>query len=90
MMEWNKELSPPIASNHPAIWDLVIEDMRDRDQFGSSKYKTRLKGFDGRKSLWDAYQEILDLSVYIRKEIYEQQHALEHPEVKPPKENYNE
>lgn len=55
-----------------AIWPLVIEDMGRRDADGIVKYGKALRAFDGRKSLVDAYQEALDLAVYIRKEIEEQ------------------
>ena len=39
-----------------AIWDLVIADMRERDEVGSVKYGVRLRAGDGRKHLIDAYQ----------------------------------
>ncbi len=61
----------PLPNNEPAVWDLVIEDMKDRDKFGVSKYNTRLKPFDGRDNLKDIYQELLDGVVYCRKEIYQ-------------------
>ena len=28
---------PPIKNTQPAVWDLVIEDMRERDNSGRSK-----------------------------------------------------
>lgn len=55
----------------PAVWDLVIADMRDRDKVGKKRYGVRLKPHNGRRALVDAYQEILDLAVYLRQEIYE-------------------
>lgn len=61
----------PQASQHPAIWPLVIKDMADRDNFGKEKYKQRLQGFNGRDMLMDAYQEVLDLAVYLRGALYE-------------------
>ena len=62
----------PISNTRPAVWDLVIEDMRRRDDFGAHKYHTRLKPFNGRVALVDAYQEALDLVVYIRQKIAEE------------------
>ena len=63
---------PPVTANeHPAVWSLVIRDMADRDVFGANKYGTRLQPSNGRKTLNDAYQEALDLVVYLRQEIYE-------------------
>ncbi len=48
-----------------------MADMRERDTTGTVKYGQRLSPGDGRKSLIDAYQEALDLAVYLRKEIYD-------------------
>jgi hypothetical protein len=50
----------------------VIVDMRERDRFGVEKYKTRLQPFNGRNPLVDAYQEALDLCVYLRQAMYEE------------------
>jgi hypothetical protein len=61
----------PIKSKSPAIWDLVIRDMVERDGIGTKKYGTRLQPNNGRKALVDAYQEALDLVVYLRQAIYE-------------------
>jgi hypothetical protein len=61
----------PQKSDSPAIWDLVIEDMKDRDNTCSKKYGTRLQANNGRDPLVDAYQEALDLAVYLRQELYE-------------------
>jgi hypothetical protein len=55
------------------IWELVLEDMKARHHMGVEKYKKALKAFDSRDSLVDAYQEALDLSVYIRKKIKEEE-----------------
>lgn len=54
-----------------AMWDLVMDDMRKRDEFGTEKYGTRLYANNGRDPLWDAYQEILDLAVYLRQALFE-------------------
>lgn len=70
----NSPEPPPKMVNTPAIWDLVIGDMKDRDRIGAAKYGQRLSGGDGRDSLVDAYQEALDLAVYLRKAIWEREH----------------
>ena len=62
---------PPQTNEEPAIWSLVIADMRDRDKTGFQRYGTRLQPFNGRDALVDAYQEALDLVVYLRQAIYE-------------------
>jgi len=63
---------PPVKDNGmPAVWGLVMADMVNRDKFGEQKYGTRLQPFNGRDPLIDAYQEALDLIVYLRQMIYE-------------------
>lgn len=61
----------PEPNDKPAAWDLVLSDMAERDRMGHAKYGTRLQPFNGRDNLTDAYQEALDLCVYLRGAIYE-------------------
>lgn len=61
----------PVSNTHPAIADLVMADLRDRDQFGAKKYGTRLQPFNGRKSKVDLYQELIDMIQYARQDIFE-------------------
>lgn len=61
----------PTQNDHPAVWDMVMEDIKERDQKGIQTYGTRLQPFNGRDALVDAYQEALDLVVYLRQAIYE-------------------
>ncbi len=61
----------PVANELPAVWELVIGDMRDRDSFGRKKYGTPLQPHNGRDPLRDAYQEALDPVVYLRQAIFE-------------------
>lgn len=53
----------------PATWDLVVADMKARDATGASKYGVRHQHDNGRDHLVDAYEEALDLAVYLRAEI---------------------
>jgi len=66
-----KDQPPPRINLRPAVWDLVLEDMRDRDQTGRWRYGTPLQAHNGRDALVDAYQEALDLVVYLRQAIEE-------------------
>lgn len=52
-------------------WQRVDDDMRARDQEGRRKYGTPLQAGNGRDALTDAYQEALDLAVYLRQAIEE-------------------
>ena len=56
------------------IWDHVVDDMKARDQFGFRKYGRHLELNDGRDTLRDAYEEALDLAVYLKKAIMERDH----------------
>jgi hypothetical protein len=68
----------PVAVRQPLplpasgdIQKLVIGDLEARREFGVKKYGTPLQAFNGRDALMDAYQEALDLVVYIRQVIEE-------------------
>ncbi len=66
----------PKPNTEVSVWDLVITDMKSRDDFGRKKYGTPLQPNNGRDSLVDAYQEALDLCVYLRQEIEERKRCL--------------
>lgn len=61
----------PKKNKSKAIWDLVLADIKERDKNGKEKYGVRLQAFNGRNSVVDAYQEVLDLTVYFRQLIEE-------------------
>lgn len=61
----------PLPNGQPAVWDLVIADMHDRDRLGRERYGTPLQAHNGRDPLVDAYQEALDLVAYLRQAIAE-------------------
>lgn len=61
----------PERADKPAVWDLVMADMQARDSEGRRKYGTPLQPHNGRDPLVDAYQEALDLVVYLRQAICE-------------------
>lgn len=61
----------PIGNDHPVIHNLVQKDLEDRLRVGIETYGQPLQPFNGRDALIDAYQEVLDLAVYLRQTIYE-------------------
>jgi hypothetical protein len=61
----------PKPAEGPAIWDLVMADMGARDRVGTQRYGQRLMANDGRDALRDAYEEAMDLAVYLRKCMFE-------------------
>lgn len=71
----NQNEPPPIKGNKP-ILPLVIQDLEVRAKMGKQKYGTLLESHNGRDALMDAYQEILDLTMYLRQLIEERQETL--------------
>lgn len=55
----------------PAIFDLMMQDIEERKATGIKTYGEALRAHNGRDPLIDAYQEALDLAVYLRQELYE-------------------
>jgi hypothetical protein len=53
------------------ICSLVKSDLESRMVVGERKYGERLRPHNGRDCLLDAYQEALDLAMYLRQLIYE-------------------
>lgn len=62
---------PPEHNSSTPIWELVIADMKTRDQVGRKRYGTPLQANNGRDALQDAYEEALDLCVYLKQAIVE-------------------
>ncbi len=75
MDEHVKEQKAPVPNERPAVWDLVIADMKARDAHGRAHYGTPLQPFNGRDPLVDAYQEGLDKVVYLKQAIVERAEA---------------
>lgn len=53
------------------VYPIVMNDILERAQTGKEKYGTTLHTNNGRKALWDLYQELLDAVVYLRQELME-------------------
>lgn len=67
-----RDQSLPVPSDAPYCHDMVITDMEERKAYGKFKYGVALQPFNGRSMLQDAYEEVLDLAVYLRGLIYEE------------------
>lgn len=64
-----KQATP--SGSGPDIVDLVKQDLEARAIVGEQTYGERLKAHNGRNALVDAYQEALDLAMYLRQAIQE-------------------
>ena len=56
----------PVVNDRPFVQDLVIADINARKALGIKKYGTLLQSGNGRDMLLDAYEEALDLVIYLR------------------------
>lgn len=72
----NNPQPAPVANTSTPIWELVLSDMKERNRIGTEKYGTPLQAFNSRNSLQDAYEEVLDLAVYLRQ-VLEEKNLLE-------------
>lgn len=70
MSDLIKEQEPP-KDSYGDMWLLVVQDMEERRKHGIEKYGKPVQPFNGRDPLIDAYQEALDLCVYLRQAIEE-------------------
>ncbi len=62
---------PPPQPGGVEIAPLVLADIRARVEAGERKYGTKLQAHNGRDALVDAYQEALDMVMYLRQAIEE-------------------
>ena len=70
-MSLNEPQPAPTTNVSTPVWDLVIADMKERDHVGRQRYGTPLQAGNGRDTLIDLYQELLDAVVYVRQLIEE-------------------
>jgi hypothetical protein len=62
----------PTPNDNPHIHDLVAADLQKRKELGTQRYGTPLQAHNNRNALQDAYEEALDLCVYLRQALEEQ------------------
>jgi len=61
----------PIVNDLPAMQNLVWQDIEARKTIGLQRYGTLLQPHNGRDFLRDAYEEALDMVMYLRGALYE-------------------
>lgn len=61
---------PKLNDSQPVV-DKVVKDLLTRKELGRRKYGTPLQAFNGRDSMMDAYEELLDLTIYFRQVLEE-------------------
>ena len=65
-------LEMPSKTPRRAVLPMVEADLRGRVEIGTKEYGEPLTSHNGRDPLWDAYEEALDLAMYLRQAIWEQ------------------
>lgn len=65
----------PTPNNNASCHDLVMKDLEERKAFGLRKYNSLLQAHNGRDFVLDAYEEVLDLAVYLRGKLEEEKHV---------------
>lgn len=65
------EHQPEPKPGQDTVLNNVLFDLIDRANVGRQKYGTLLQTNNGRDALMDAYQEALDLVMYLRQAILE-------------------
>lgn len=55
------------------VFKWVIADLKTRARMGKERYGTYLRTRNGRNALLDAYQEALDLVLYLRQVLLEEE-----------------
>lgn len=68
---YTPEPMPHYKEGERIVLEKVMEDLRKRAEVGKKKYGDYLRTRDGRNTLIDAYQEALDLAMYLAKAIME-------------------
>jgi hypothetical protein len=61
-------------SDLPQVHELVAADLMARRDLGVRRYGVALQPFNGRSALRDAYEEALDLAVYLASALWEAEH----------------
>lgn len=65
------EHQPPPKPGHDTVVNHVLFDILERANAGKERYGTYLQTNNGRDALMDAYQEAIDLVMYLRQAILE-------------------
>jgi hypothetical protein len=63
----------PKAADGPIMHEVVIQALQERLAVGIKRYGQPLRAFNGRDAAQDAFEEVLDLSVYLAQAKIEMQ-----------------
>lgn len=66
----------PTINDSPDVQSAVIADIKARREIGIKRYGTALQPFNGRDALLDAYEEAIDLAMYLKQALIEREQAV--------------
>ena len=75
--DWTVKHQPKPEGRGDRVVDKVINDFIQRSEVGKQRYGTYLRICNGRDALIDAYQEAIDLVMYLRQAIMEREEKIE-------------
>ena len=61
----------PKKNSNPEVMELFLKDLKARYEEGVRRYGVPLQPFNERDALQDAYEEAIDLALYLRQALYE-------------------
>jgi hypothetical protein len=61
----------PVQNDAPDVQSAVICDIEERRELGIRRYGTPLQPNNGRNALQDAYEEAIDLAMYLKQALIE-------------------
>lgn len=73
----NTDQTLPIPNGRRPIVDIVRDDLLERKEHGVRKYGQALQAFNGRDPVQDAFEESVDLMLYL-KQLLEENAAFDH------------
>lgn len=85
LYKFSEQIQNPAATEQPkptkpeeggkVVLYEVLKDLQARSDMGKFRYGQRLRAHNGRNSLMDAYQEVLDLAMYLKQRLIEDEGA---------------
>lgn len=69
-------IQPTPKGEGQPIYEMVIDDIKERAEIGRETYGEPLKANNGRKPLVDMYQEMLDGVQYLKQHLVEQEETM--------------
>lgn len=73
----NTHEQPAPQPGKQVVGDAVLADIRQRMEVGKERYGTYLQTHNGRDALQDAYEEAMDLCMYLKQAIMEKANTVQ-------------